>query len=307
MYAARAAAILKDAAVLRALAGDVDDNVRNAAVSGLAALEQHGADEVYVEQLTRGDAQLLMTAARSLRGSKDPAALPALLRALETQNRLGRSSTRDARLALLERIGELGSREQASALEPLLRDSDPRVGASAAAILSRWTGTAAAPATPTGRPGALSVRELHRLEGATLEVRMKRGGTFALALLTDVAPATAANVARLAECGYYNGLTFHRIEPNFVIQGGSPGANEYAGYPYFMRDEVGLASNERGTVGLSTRGRNTADGQWYVNLADNARLDHNYTVFATVTQGMEVVDSILEGDVIESVRIIYRK
>ncbi len=307
MYAARAAAILKNPAVLRELAGDPNDNVRNAAVTGLVAVEQHSADDVYVAQLARGDAQLLMTASRALRGSRNPAALPALLGALETQTRLGRSTTRDARLALLERIGELGSREQSPALEPLLRDPDPRVDDTAAAILTRWSGTAVEPSTPNQIQGALSIRELRLLEGALAEVRMKRGGSFTLALLTWETPETAANFARLAECGYYNGLTFHRVEPNFVVQGGSPGANEYAGYPYFMRDEVGLASNRRGTVGLSTRGRNTADGQWYVNLADNARLDHTYTVFATVTRGMEVVDSILEGDEIASVRIITRR
>lgn len=62
--------------------------------------------------------------------------------------------------------------------------------------------------------------------------------------------------------------------------------------------------NQRGSVGLSTRGRNTGDGQWYINLADNARLDHNYTVFATVVSGMDVVDAILEGDQIEKVKIV---
>jgi len=307
MYAARAAAILKEAAALRALAGDPDDNVRNAAVAGLVTVEQHGADDLYIAQLARSDEQLLMTASRALRGSKNAAALPALLGALDNRTRLARSTNRDARLALLERIGELGSAEQTAALEPLLRDPDPRVGASAAAILTRWTKTAVEPAAPRQSGGGLSIRELRQLDGSLAEVQMRRGGSFTLALLTWETPETAASFARLAECGYYNGLTFHRVEPNFVIQGGSPGANEYAGYAHFMRDEVGLASNRRGTVGLSTRGRHTADGQWYVNLADNARLDHNYTVFATVVRGMDVVDSILEGDEIAAVRIIPRK
>lgn len=73
-----------------------------------------------------------------------------------------------------------------------------------------------------------------------------------------------------------------------------------------MRDELGLASNVRGSVGVSTRGRDTGDAQWYINLVDNARYDHNYTVFANVISGMEVVDGILEGDAIEEVRIVAR-
>jgi cyclophilin family peptidyl-prolyl cis-trans isomerase len=307
MYAARSAAIVKDVSVLKELAGDPDDNVRNAAVSGLAQVEQHGADDVCISQLARTDGQLLMTAARALRGSRHAAALPALLAALTAQTRLNRSNTRDARLALLERIGELGSAEQAAALEPLLTDFDPRVVSSAAGIMAKWTGAGSAPAGPKATPSSLSIAEVRRLDGATAVVRMKRGGSFTLALLTWEAPESVVGFARLVECGYYNGLTFHRVEPNFVIQGGSPGANEYSGYPYFMRDEVGMASNRRGGVGLSTRGRNTGDGQWYINLADNARLDHNYTVFATVLSGMDVVDGILEGDAIEEIKIVLRK
>ena len=133
---------------------------------------------------------------------------------------------------------------------------------------------------------------------------MKKGGTFTLRLFASDAPATVARFARLAQSGYYNGLTFHRVEPASLIQGGSPGANEYNGDGPFMRDELAFASNRRGAVGLSTRGRDTGDAQWYINLVDNVRYDHNYTVFAVVERGMDVVDAILEGDVIEDIRII---
>jgi cyclophilin family peptidyl-prolyl cis-trans isomerase len=129
-------------------------------------------------------------------------------------------------------------------------------------------------------------------------------GTFELALFTSVAPLTVLKFAHLAEAGYYNGLTFHRVVPNFVIQGGSPGANEYVGDATFMRDEVGLWPHVRGAVGISTRGRDTGDAQIFVDLVDNPRLDHAYTVFAQVLNGMDVVDRILEGDVIDRIDII---
>jgi cyclophilin family peptidyl-prolyl cis-trans isomerase len=123
-------------------------------------------------------------------------------------------------------------------------------------------------------------------------------------LLPEEAPATVATFAALAEKGAYDGLTFHRVVPNFVLQGGSPGADEYdALTPQFMRDEVGFASHQRGTLGISTRGHDTGDGQIFVNLIDNWRLDHTYTVFARTISGLDVVDRILEGDVIETVRI----
>ena len=74
-----------------------------------------------------------------------------------------------------------------------------------------------------------------------------------------------------------------------------------------MRDEVGLRSHDRGTLGISTRGRDTGDAQLFVNLVDNPRLDHDYTVFGAVTAGMAVVDGILEGDVIARVEVLQQR
>jgi cyclophilin family peptidyl-prolyl cis-trans isomerase len=132
---------------------------------------------------------------------------------------------------------------------------------------------------------------------------MKEAGAFTIQLIPEEAPLTVATFAQLAESGYYKGLTLHRIVPNFVLQGGSPGASEYVGNGDFMRDELGLLSHARGTLGVSTRGRDTGDAQIFVNLVDNFRLDHNYTVFARVSAGMDNVDKIQEGDVIESIEI----
>ncbi len=89
-----------------------------------------------------------------------------------------------------------------------------------------------------------------------------------------------------------------------MIQGGSPGANEYIGDATFMRDEVGTWPHVRGAVGISTRGRDTGDAQIFIDLVDNPRLDHEYTVFAQVLNGIEIVDQILEGDVIERIEIL---
>jgi cyclophilin family peptidyl-prolyl cis-trans isomerase len=132
-------------------------------------------------------------------------------------------------------------------------------------------------------------------------------GRFEIRLLPNEAPLNAWRFLRLARQGFYEDLTFHRVVPNFVIQGGSPGANEYMGDGPYTRDEVGMQSNLRGTLGVSTRGRDTGDGQIYVNLVDNLRLDHTYTVFAQVERGEDVIDAILEGDVIEDVQVMGGK
>ena len=130
------------------------------------------------------------------------------------------------------------------------------------------------------------------------------GGSWIVRLYPDEAPATVARILRLVRAHYYDGLTFHRVVPNFVIQGGSPDATEYYGDAAFMRDELGTRSHRRGTLGISTRGRDTGDAQWFVNLVDNIRLDHDYTVFGEIVTGMKVVDGILEGDAIARVAIL---
>ena len=135
---------------------------------------------------------------------------------------------------------------------------------------------------------------------------MRALGTFELMLFTSEAPATVLRFAHLAEAGYYNGLSFHRVVPDFVIQGGSPGANEYIGDAAFMRDEVGQWPHVRGAVGISTRGRDTGDAQIFIDLVDNPRLNHEYTVFAQVLNGMDVIDQVLEGDVIEKIEIVVK-
>jgi cyclophilin family peptidyl-prolyl cis-trans isomerase len=123
-------------------------------------------------------------------------------------------------------------------------------------------------------------------------------------MAADAAPLAVERFLELAMTNrYYDGLTFHRVVPNFVVQGGSPGDNEYSGDKTFMRDEIGAATNVRGSVGVSTRGRNTGDAQFFVNLVDNPRLDYDYTIFATVfPRDMAVVDAIEEGDAIARIR-----
>jgi cyclophilin family peptidyl-prolyl cis-trans isomerase/HEAT repeat protein len=308
MYAARAAAIDPHLATLYRLARDPNANVREAALRGLSEAAGHVADSLYVAALTRDDYQLLLTAANALEGSPAPGeAVGPLLEALRRTTAQQRETSRDARRALLERIGELGSVAGTAGVRLYLKDFDPAIAMLAAETLEGWTGTPHA-AKPELLPRAPfpSLAELQRLDGALVTVHMRRGGRFTMRLFPFEAPTNAERFARLARQGYFDGLTFHRVVPNFVIQGGSPGANEYMGDGPFTRDELTSRSHLRGTVGVSTRGRDTGDGQIFVNLVDNVRLDHNYTIFGEVIDGMEVVDAVLEGGVIDRIEIVER-
>jgi cyclophilin family peptidyl-prolyl cis-trans isomerase len=304
MYAARAAAAIGAEDVLRGLAADAHPNVRTEAVQGLAATVGHAADALYVAQLAADDAQLIITAAAAMEGATHPGASTALLDALDRLTLARRETSRDARLALVERLRELGRDDAPARLRAYLADFDPAVAAAAADVLGAWTGQRPAHAPRPLPPAAVpSPAALDALAATEVVLLIRGGREIALRLLPWLAPTNAARFARLARDGYYDGLTFHRVAPNFVVQGGSPHANEYAGDGPYTRDELGIDGNWRGTVGLSTRGRDTGDAQLYINVIDNIRLDHQYTVFAEVVRGMDVVDRLLEGAVIERVSV----
>ena len=306
-WAARAAALTGDAAALTGLSDDSDANVREAALRGLGAVGGGGGRDAYAAALESDDPQLVTTATRLLvEHGAGETSVPALLAALARFTAAQRETERDARVALLDGIGAVGG-FSSDDLAPYLADFDPVVADRAAALLTELTGTVheAAPRRlpRAGTPDAARLAELQR---SAVRLQMAGLGDIVIALRPDLAATNADRFARLASEGHFDGLTFHRVEPNFVIQGGSPHANEYAGDGPYTRDEISDQAHWRGTVGLSTRGRDTGDAQIFINLTDNVRLDFNYTIYGEVVEGMEIVDAVQEGAVIERAEVIVR-
>jgi peptidyl-prolyl cis-trans isomerase B (cyclophilin B) len=300
MYAAFATAGAKDLLRLDRLAYDDNDNVREAAIPHLRLLDPERAERAMLAALERTDIQLIHTVAGLIKeAAVSPRWVTPLVNSLDRLTRLRSMTSRDGRVALLDAIERHARAEDQTQLLRWLRDFDPTVATRAAEAISRLSGSPAT-AQPTAAPH-LPTQPFPDLRQCVV-VNMSPGKPFRMRMAPLAAPIAVEQFLRLATIErYYNGLTIHRVAPNFVIQGGSPGANEYSGYKEFLRDEVG-ASNVRGSVGLSIRGRNTGDAQFYVNLVDNPRLDGGYTVFAHVFgDDMEVVDRIQEGDVMRSI------
>jgi len=273
-YAARAAALVADTLTLRRLASDRDDNVAEAAIEGLSKLTGHADDALYLAAIERRGAQVVRAAATALKGSPRADVAAAASRAFERVVARAIASERDARVALLAAAGRPESDDRPPVL-PVVLPADAVALALGADVRLRVTMAAAS-----------------------------GGGTFDVRLRGDNAPLMTSRILALVKQRYYNGLTWHRVEHDFVIQGGSPGANEYVGLAEYLRDELGGVSHRRGTVGMSTRGHDTGDAQWFINLRDNTRLDTDYTVWAEVVAGIDVVDGVLEGDTIERIEVL---
>lgn len=140
----------------------------------------------------------------------------------------------------------------------------------------------------------------------TAEIHTKRG-VMKIEFFEDDAPNTVKNFIELAEKGYYDGLTFHRVIPNFVIQGGCPKGDGTGGPGYQIDCELDGDNqiHDKGVLSMAHAGRNTGGSQFFIchNRENTAHLDRNHTVFGKVIEGLDVIDQIRQDDEMEKVVI----
>ena len=142
-----------------------------------------------------------------------------------------------------------------------------------------------------------------------MKAEIKTGkGTMTVEFYEKDAPNTVANFIKLSKDGFYDGLTFHRVLPNFVIQGGCPEGTGAGGPGYSIDCELDGDNqfHDKGVLSMAHAGRNTGGSQFFVcHSRDNtAHLDRNHTCFGKVIDGVDIVDEITQGDKIESISII---
>ena len=128
-------------------------------------------------------------------------------------------------------------------------------------------------------------------------------GPIKIKLYTKEAPVTTSNFKELASKGFYNGTVFHRVVPNFVIQGGDPQGTGRGGPGYQFADDPVTKPYKRGTVAMANAGVDTNGSQFFIVITDNPPLEPKYSIFGQVLQGQDVAEKIQVGDLIQSVTI----
>ncbi len=124
----------------------------------------------------------------------------------------------------------------------------------------------------------------------TLETNM---GNIKIELFEKEMPVTAGNFRKLVEKGFYDGIIFHRVIPDFMIQGGDPTGTGMGGPGYNIKDEFTKSNhNSRGTISMANAGPNTGGSQFFINVVDNHFLDSKHPVFGKVVEGLDVADKI---------------
>ena len=270
----------------------------------LAAFKPQDLQLVAQEQLKESDITI-QEAAASILGNLPPSeentrALAAAWPQAES------NPSNDAALAIL---GALAKQKTDAANEQLkagLKSGDHLIRRQAAALLkangagdfSSEIGT-----VQTRNTDADYKRALARIGRNVRALVTTSKGSFTIELLPEAAPLTVDNFVQLAQRGYFRNITFHRVVPNFVIQGGDPRGDGNGGPGYSIRCEINQTLYDRAAVGMALSGKDTGGSQWFVTHAPQPHLDGGYTVFGRVVMGMDVVDRIVRGDVIQSIVI----
>ncbi len=152
------------------------------------------------------------------------------------------------------------------------------------------------------------VRAVSRRNGTVKAVFTTEKGTFTIDLMPEDAPLTVDNFIKLAKANYFNGVSVHRVVPNFVMQDGDPRGDGNGSPGYSIRCEINTLPFERGAVGMALSGKDTGGSQWFAAHSPQPHLDGGYTVFGKVNEtGMKVVDNLVRGDKILTVKIIEGK
>jgi HEAT repeat protein/cyclophilin family peptidyl-prolyl cis-trans isomerase len=289
---------------LTAMLQDRDGRVIPAVLSALASTGAPGVDRVLLERLRSDDFVVRTAAAAALADLKVVSAVQPLVEAFRAADS---DVTYVARAAILGALARLDAAAARPLLQEALKDRDWAVRVRARALL-REQGVSGVEEImrPATIRGAVDAPEWQAIAAPPFSPRAfidTSRGMFEIELAILDAPLTVHNFMTLARKGFFNGISIHRVVPDFVVQDGDPRGDGEGGPGYTIRDEINQRPYLRGTVGMALDWQDTGGSQFFVTHSPQPHLDGRYTVFGHVVGGIDVVDALLPGDVVERVRI----
>jgi HEAT repeat protein/cyclophilin family peptidyl-prolyl cis-trans isomerase len=290
---------------LNAMLADTDQRVVAAVLNALVKIGAPNAGSLLLDHLSADDPVVRAAAAAGLGELRAPAGAQALPAAYQYGLR---DSTYVARAAVVDAFAKYGITSARSLLDAALADKDWAVRVRAAALLKQAdpavdTAARVRPAPSHLPPETYQAARLVAPPVSTQAYIETDRGTIVIELAVLDAPLTVENFSALVRKGFFTGLTFHRVVPNFVVQAGDPRGDGEGGPGYTIRDEINERPYLRGTVGMALDWADTGGSQFFITHSPAPHLDAKYTAFGRVISGMDVVDQIQEGDVIRRVRV----
>ncbi len=258
------------------------------------------------EKLASNDLRIRATAASILGEQKKEESLALLVAALKKSTT---DEDNEAKFAILTALSKYKSAQAIEAIKTALNDSDHLVRRRAVDLLKQAGAgdfSDRIGIVKTGHDKLFYQRVVARMNKKVTATLHTDKGAVTMELFPSEAPITVDSFITLAHKGYFNGITFHRVVPNFVIQGGDPQGTGEGGPGYQIRCEVNTKVYGRGALGMALSGKDTGGSQFFITHSPQPHLDGGYTVFGQVTKGMDVVDRIARGDRIQKIVIVER-
>lgn len=272
-----------------------------AILRALAKFKPAGMPGILRQQAPLRDASVRATVASLLGDWQSDENLDVLIK-LIAQSRT--DAENDVRLAALNSLSKYKTPRAIEAIKTALDDRDHLVRRQAVDLLKQ-TGAGdfsdRIGIVQTGHDKLFYRRVAARLNKKVTATIHTAKGQIKLELFPQDAPITVDSFITLARKGFFNNLTFHRVVPNFVIQGGDPRGDGEGGPGYQIRCEINTRPYARGAVGMALSGKDTGGSQFFITHSPQPHLDGGYTVFGRVTSGMDVVDRIARGDAIKKI------
>ena len=288
---------------LRSLLSDSDSRVIPSVLAALAKLKAPDAPQVLTEYLKNDDPVIRAAAATAIGELKPPNMTAALTEAYKTGQR---DVTYVARGAALGALAAYGAADASPVLNTALADKDWAIRVRAATLLKQFDPASdadlrirPAPQSHTGDFYTES-RLVNPPVSTQVYIETDRG-LIQIEMAVLDAPLTVDNFINLARKKFFDGVTFHRVVPDFVVQGGDPRSDGEGGPGYTIRDEINMRPYLRGVVGMALDWADTGGSQFFITHSPQPHLDGRYTVFGRVTGGMEIVDQIQPWEVIRRV------
>jgi len=288
---------------LRTMLTDREPRVIPAVLRAMIAAKVPNVQNVLIEQLKAEDFVVRATAANGLLELKATGGVRALSDAYQATVGDG---TYVARAAMLTALSGLDPMTARPILQQALQDKDWALRVKAAMLLRDQgvTDTDAAIRPAPTRPMDDATRQsLLAPQFSPHAFVTTDRGTIEIELAITDAPLTVTSFMALARKGFFNGLQFHRVVPNFVIQDGDPRGDGEGGPGYTIRDELNELPYLRGTVGMALDWKDTGGSQWFITYSPQPHLDARYTVFGHVVNGLEIVDRTQPWDTVRRVQI----
>lgn len=288
--------------------------VRYQVIEGLSKINNSEAKDLIFQSINTSDPTLLSIVAGKIAEDtvyrKDDSRKEALTKKIiEAFQSIQKSFDTEGKIGVIDALIQINHKSSYPFIKTFIKDPENKISTYAAEQFEKITGISYKDSLPKINSNtSLDYKKLDQIFVKKTKAKIHTSkGSIELVFHTSEAPISVLNFVELAEKKYFDGVYFHRVVPNFVIQTGDPTGTGWGGPGYSIVSEYNTLHYSRGVVGMASAGKDTEGSQWFITHSDQTHLDGRYSIFASVENGMEVVDQIQVGDHVKKIEILWDK